>query len=308
MALNADTLLDRLHLKQQVQKWRIIAIIAMVVAAIVAIERQTPDSPMGRDFVARLTVDGIITDDKDRFELIKDLKENHRVKAVIVELDTPGGSAVGGEELYLKLRDLAKVKPVVAVMRSLCASAGYMTALGTDYIIARDGTITGSIGVLIQTAEISDLAAKLGVNPITIKSAPLKGSPSLLEKPTPEGKQVLQTMIDDFYQVFVTMVAERRQLPRDEALRLADGRVYSGKRALELKLIDAIGGEEEAMQWLQAQKKISPTLTIKDVEVKRKGDSVFDQVSESIITKFFPQASAGLDGLVAIWHPAVQIQ
>src|SRR5262249_34918350 len=147
-------------------------------------------------------------------------------------------------------------KPVVAVMRSIAASAGYMVALAADHIVAREGTITGSIGVLIETAEVTELAEKIGIKPVLVKSSPLKGTPSPFEKTTPEAERVIRDVVNDFYNRFVDMVAERRALPRDRVVQLADGRVYSGRKAAEDKLIDGIGGEDEAVKWLVTEKHI----------------------------------------------------
>jgi len=305
MAINADTLLDRLYLKSQVTKWRILAVLFAVVAVIAATERFSTHSPIEKEFVARITFDGVIGDDQKIYDLIDDVSDNPKAKAVILWLDTPGGSAVGGEEIFLKLRQLAEKKPVVAVMRSVSASAGYMIALSADHIFAREGTITGSIGVLIETAELTDLAQKIGVKPITIKSAPLKGSPSMFEKSTPEAERTMHDMIMDFYDRFVDMVVERRKLPRDEVIRLADGRVYSGRRAVENKLIDAIGGEEEAMEWLISQKHLKKSIEIKDVKVEVEQDWM-NSLSQSLMGRFFQKSRSGLDGLVAIWHPNLQ--
>lgn len=304
MALNADTLLDRLYLKSQITRWRLLAILFAAVAAFVIFERYSHHSPIEKDFIARLSFSGVIGDDQEVYDLIDDVAENPKAKAVVVWLDTPGGSAVGGEEVYLRLRELAKKKPVVAVMRSVSASAGYMVALGADHIIAREGTITGSIGVLVEFAEFTELAEKLGVKPVIIKTAPLKGSPSPLEKSTPEAERVLHDVVMDFYNRFVDMVAERRALPRDKVVALADGRVYSGKRALELRLIDALGGEQEAINWLINEKKIKSTLDIKDVKVEEE-KGFFDELSQSITGKFLQNRSGTLDGLAAIWHPQV---
>jgi len=305
MAINADTLLERLYLKSQITRWRIMAVVFAVIAAVVAFERFSPHSPIEKDYVARLSFDGIIDDDRKVYDLIDDIGDNHKIKAVIVWLDTPGGSAVGGEEVYLRLRQLSEKKPVVAVMRSIAASAGYLVALGTDHIMARDGTITGSIGVLIETAEVTELAEKLGIKPVIIKSSPLKGSPSPFEKQTPESNRAVQDVINDFYVRFVDIVAERRHLPHETALQLADGRVYSGKRAVEDKLIDTIGGEDEAMKWLVAEKHIPEGLDIKDVKAEQE-NSLFDQLTQSVAGKFFQRSSVTLDGLVAMWHPHLQ--
>ena len=302
MAINADTLLDRLYLKSQITKWRVIAVMLAVLVMIVSAERFNTHSPIEKDFVARLTLDVIITDDQKLYTLIDDLADNTKAKAVILWLDTPGGSAVAGEEVFLRLRELSKKKPIVAVMRSLSASAGYMIALGADHIIAREGTITGSIGVIIESAEVTELAEKIGIKPIIIKSSPLKGSPSPFEKTTPESQHVIQEVINDFYNRFVDIVAERRQLPREKVVLLADGRVYSGKSAFQNKLIDAIGGEDDAMKWLVAQKNIRQGLDIKDISSK--DDSGWlESMSQSISGKFFEKSSLMLDGMTAIWHP-----
>ncbi|MFO0388965.1 MAG: signal peptide peptidase SppA [Alphaproteobacteria bacterium] len=302
MAINADTLLDRLYLKAQIARWRLLAIAFGVLALIIFFDKNSLHSPIEGDFIARLTFDQIVLDDQRIYELIDDVASNPRAKAVVVWLDTPGGSAVAGEEIYLRLRELSKEKPVIAVMRSVAASAGYMIALGADHIIAREGTITGSIGVLMESFEVTELAEKIGVKPVIIKTAPLKASPNPLEKTTPEAERVIQEVIDDFYGRFVEMVAERRKLPKERALSLADGRVYSGKRALEYKLIDAIGGEQEAMVWLTEQKKIKPDLDIKDIKIEEEL-GFFDQLAESTSKIFFNSKSIGLDGMAAIWHP-----
>jgi len=306
MALNADTLLDRLYLKSQIAKWRMLAVAFGVVALIAVMHHYSGHSAIGKDYIARITLDGIITDDRKVYKLIEDAGDNNNIKAVIVWLDTPGGSAVGGEETFLHLRELAKKKPVVAVMRSIAASAGYMTALGADYIIAREGTITGSIGVIIETGEVTELAAKLGIKPIIIKSAPLKATPSPFEKMTPESERVIQQVINDFYARFVDMVTDRRKLPRDTVVELSDGRVYSGRAAFKNKLIDAIGGEDEAVKWLETQKHLKAGLDIEDIKVKKENswlERVTDSAAHSLGIDFFSQSSESLDGLVAIWHP-----
>jgi protease IV len=302
MAINADTLLDRLYLKSQISKWRILTVVFGIIALIAVFERSSTHSPIETPFIARLPIEGFIEDDQEVYRLIEDLAENSKAKAVILWLDTPGGSAVGGEELYTKLRALAAKKPVVAVMRSVSASAGYMVAISSDYIVAREGTITGSIGVLMEAAEVTELAEKLGIKPIIIKSSPLKGTPSPLEKLTPESTRVVQEAINDFYNRFVDMVAERRQLPREKVVQLADGRIYSGRRALENKLVDALGGEEEAVKWLVSQRKIAPDLDIRDIGPEEELPW-FERLTQSVASNFFQTRSVTLDGLAAIWHP-----
>lgn len=301
MGINADSLIDRLYLKGQINKWRAIAIILAIASLLVLARHNVPSRIIDGDYIARYTISGIIGDDQKTYDLISSLENDNKIKAVIVWLDTPGGSAVGGEEIYLRLRKLSEKKPVVAVMRSVSASAGYMAALGADYIFARQGTITGSIGVLIETGEVTALAEKLGIKPITIKSSPLKASPSPFEKSTPEGEKVLKDMIMSFYDHFVDITAERRKLTREKTLILADGRVYSGQQAMENKLIDAIGGEEEARNWLAKNRNISPDLDVFDVEIEQE-NPLLDRILNGLVGQFWQKSRVGLDGLVALWH------
>lgn len=302
MPLSADTLLDRLYLKSQITRWRLLAIIFAAVAAFALFGGIGKPSKIGRSYIARITFDGIISDDRDVYDLIDSVADNNNVKAVILWVDTPGGSAVGGEETYNHIKALAARKPVVSVMRSVAASAGYMISIAADRVFAREGTITGSIGVIIEAAEFTELAEKLGIKPIVVKSSDLKGTLSPLEKATPASIAVVQQLIDDFYSRFVDMVASSRGIARDQVVKLADGRVYSGKRAVELKLIDAIGGEAEALNWLETQKKVPKDLDIID-ESNEPELSFLDEVSQSMFGKFFQNSRIRLDGLAAIWHP-----
>lgn len=305
MTISADILLDRLALKRQITRWRILAVVFAVLAIGALLHTgNTPSAgALGQPYIARITFDSLVLEDQDMYHLIDEVADDKHVKAVIVWLDTPGGSAVAGEETYLKLKEMAKKKPVVAVMRSVAASAGYMIALGTDRIFAREGTITGSIGVIIEAAEVTDLAAKVGVKPIIVKSSALKSTLSPFEKATPESLAVVQSLIDDFYNRFVDMVAAARKMPRDEVLKLADGRVYSGKRAVDVKLIDAIGGEDEAVRWLEETRHIPKGLNIVN-ESPKQPLGVLEQLTESsFLGKFFQNSRIKLDGLVAIWHP-----
>jgi protease-4 len=303
---NADSIIARLHLKNQLNVWRAVAILACVGLGIFISESKLGsfnNVALDKDFIGRVTIDSFVSDDRDLLDTLDEFNQNKRGKALIVWLDTPGGSAVGGEEVYFKLREIAKARPVVAVMRSIATSAGYMIALGSDHIIAREGTITGSIGVLIESAEVTELAKKLGVTPISIKSTPLKGSPGLLEKASPEAVASLQSLIDDFYKTFVKMVAERRNLKLEDAYKLADGRVYSGNQALDAKLIDAIGGEQEALVWLQVNKKIDKNLDISDIDQKPHELDFIQELTQTVSRNFFGKSASSLDGLISLWHP-----
>lgn len=302
MSLNADTLIDRSYLKGQITKWRLIAISVIVLS--VFLLTQNLNTPLvAMNYVARVSIQGVIADDLNRDELFDELEEDDNVKAVVVWMDSPGGTVVGGEQLYLNIKQLAEKKPVVVVMRSLAASAGYMATLGADRIYARRGTLTGSIGVIMQTAEVTEMADKLGIHPITIKSGVNKASPNPLEKMTEENRAALEVVVKDFFATFVDMVAEERGLDRDRVLELADGRVFTGPQAKELGLVDALGGEEDALAWLEAEGKVSADIEVRDREPRsdkpRNLAELFEQMVQSL--SFFPQIH--LDGLVSIWQP-----
>lgn len=304
MTISADTLIDRIYLKTQIRKWRLLAVVFAVLALLAVVKHNAPIASKDEDYIARITLDGVIGDDQKIYDLISEVEDDDKAKAAIIWLDTPGGSAVGGEEVYLRLRALSAKKPVVAVMRSVSASAGYMIALGADQIFAREGTITGSIGVLVETGEVTDLLQKIGIKPISIKSAPLKASPSPFEKSTPEAEKVLHDMIMDFYDHFVDITAERRKLPREKVVNLADGRVYSGSRAVANKLVDAIGGEKEAIDWLEKNRQISPKLEVSDVEIEA-DEGFLKRLMKDSIGNFWQKSANGLDGMSAVWHPTL---
>ena len=301
MSLETDSLIDRRRLKRRVGVWRTIAILALLAAAIVILNR-TKEAPWQKSYVARLDVSGIITEDRERTETLDRLAKDDSVRALIVHINSPGGTVVGGESLFRELREVAETKPVVAVMGTVAASGGYMAAIGADYILARSGTITGSIGVIMQTADVTGLLAKIGIEPETIKSGPFKAVPNPLEPLTEEGREATKVLVMDMYNLFVDMVAERRHLPRDAVVKLADGRVYSGRQAAENKLIDALGGENEARDWLAETHDIPRSTPVRQVEVQRKREGLLG-MAQSLAGKALFSERLTLDGLVSLWHP-----
>ena len=174
------------------------------------------------------------------------LADDDSVKALIVAINSPGGSVAGGEGLHGAIAYVAEKKPVVAVMGGTAASAGYMVAVPAARIFAREGTLTGSIGVLLQTGQVAGLLKTLGIDAEAITSGPLKDQPSFTRPLTPEGRVVLQGLVMDMYDQFVGMVAAGRHMDAARVRQLADGRAYTGRQALQLGLIDAIGGEQDA--------------------------------------------------------------
>ncbi len=300
MSLDIDAMLDRRRLKRRLSLWRATAVIAVVALVAVAVGRF---GGLGLEpHVARLDVVGVIVDDRERLEAIEELVDDDNAKALIVRIDSPGGTTTGGESLYYALRRVAEEKPVVAVIGTLGASGGYMAALAADHIVARETSITGSIGVILQTAEISGLLEKLGVTTEAIKSGPLKATPSPFEPLSDESRAATQAVVDDTHSWFVTLVAERRELEQATAEGLSDGRIYTGRQALEKNLIDALGGEREARKWLAETREVSKRLPV--VEVKYGEDEgLIDEFFSSLAGKTFLSERLTLDGLISLWHP-----
>jgi protease-4 len=300
MTLEADYWIDRRRLKRHLTFWRVLAVVAVIAALLAALGRF--DVLAVRGYVARLSVEGIILDDRERDKTLRDIAKDDRVKALIVHVDSPGGTVVGGEALYRNLRMVGERKPVVAVLGELGTSAAYMTALGSDFIVAREGTITGSIGVVLQTTDFTGLLERVGIKPEAIKSTPLKAQPSPLEPLTPAAREAIRGVVLDMYEMFVGMVGERRGLSREATLALADGRVFTGRQATANRLVDAIGGEAQAREWLAENRGIQKELPVRDVEIDDPQRQIRDLVGTLLGKSFFSERLR-LDGLVSLWHP-----
>ena len=303
MAYDADALIDRQRLKRRLFIWRSLAILALVGVVAAAVGRV--GSVYRSDYIARIAVTGVIFDDAWRRKAIERVGKDSRAKALIVHVDSPGGTVVGGETLFKSLRRIARKKPVVAVMGQVATSAGYMVALAADRIVAREGTITGSIGVVLQTTEITGLLEKLGISAEAIKSGPLKAAPSPFERMTPEVRKATQELVDDIHRMFVDMVAKRRKMTVQKVRALADGRVFTGRIALARKLIDGIGGETEAVAWLEKSKKIESDLPVRTVRIEQDVGDWLGFV-DSLARKTLFSERLKLDGLVSVWHPALR--
>ena len=303
MSLDADRIIDRRRLKRHLIFWRIATVVSLIVVGVVALER------MGKlrqeVHVARLSVEGIILDDPWRDKALEQVRDNDKAKALIVRIDSPGGTVVGGEALFHGLRAMAAKKPVGAVMSGTATSAGYMAALGAEYIVAREATITGSIGVIMQTADMTQLLEKLGIKPESIKSGELKAQPNPLEPFTPAAREAVKVVVLDLFEMFVGMVEKRRKIPREQVLKLADGRVFTGRQAEKNGLVDTIGGERKAREWLRDSFDISTKLPVKDVEIQR-DDEPWRDILTGMVGKTLFSERLRLDGLISLWHPELR--
>jgi protease-4 len=303
MSLDADRIIDRRRLKRHLIFWRIATVVSLIVVGVVALERV---GKLRQEIhVARLSVEGIILDDPWRDKALEQVRDNDKAKALIVRIDSPGGTVVGGEALFHGLRAMAAKKPVVAVMSGTATSAGYMAALGAEYIVAREATITGSIGVIMQTADMTQLLEKLGIKPESIKSRELKAQPNPLEPFTPAAREAVKVVVLDLFEMFVDMVEKRRKIPREQVLKLADGRVFTGRQAEKNGLVDTIGGERKAREWLRDSFDISTKLPVKDVEIQR-DDEPWREILTGMVGKALFSERLRLDGLISLWHPELR--
>jgi protease-4 len=303
MSLETDLLLDRRRLKRRLVFWRVFAVLAVVVAVLVGL-RGAGLAPSGAH-IARVSVDGLITEDRKVTEAIDALAVNDQVKALIVSIDSPGGSVAGGETLHDAIARVAAKKPVVVTMGGLAASAGYMIALPAHRIFAREATLTGSIGVLLETGEVSGLLGKIGISALVVRSGPLKDEPSLVRPTSPEGKEVLQGLVNDMYDQFLEMVVAGRHLDIEKVRSMADGRAYTGRQALRLGLVDAIGGEREAKDWLASAKGVPAGLPVEDISDNGFASrALSSQLAPMLqdVWKMLISQSVSLDGAWAVWH------
>jgi protease-4 len=318
MVLDAESVIDRRRLKRRLTAWRIAAVALglLLLGALLLNDPMVGSAGGILPHVARLTVTGVITDDRKTLELIDKVAKSDQVKAVIVDINSPGGTTTGGEAMYDAIRRLAEKKPVVAVCGTLATSAAYIIALATDRIFVYGNTITGSVGVIFQWAEVTDLLHTLGIKVEEVKSGPLKAVPSPFEPIDEKGRALTEEMVQESKAWFVDLVAQRRSITPDSIPGLTDGRIYSGRQAVELKLVDQIGDEKAAMEWLTKQRNVASGLKIIDWKPKEESSGLFGWFFKSMaasiglsaekIADFVGEISTTLklDGLVSVWHPA----
>jgi protease-4 len=318
MALRADDLIDRRRLRRKLTFWRVAAFVVAAAGLIALSAWVYSDDFSGSsvDHIAKVRIEGTITEDEELIKRLETIRESPKVKGVILSIDSPGGTTVGGESIYEEVRKLAADKPVVAEVGTLAASAGYMIASAADHIVARKSSIVGSIGVLIQYPDVSGLMDKLGIKLEEVKSSPLKASPSPFKPTNDDERAMVRKLILDSYDWFVGIVAERRNMTRPEALALADGSIFTGRQALGNRLIDAVGGETEAVNWLATKGVDAKLKVVEWKDTESRGGFLFSKAMAKRISSALGLPDAGgdiiheigadrlfLDGLVSVWHP-----
>ncbi|MER9163885.1 signal peptide peptidase SppA [Mesorhizobium sp. M0715] len=318
MALRADDLIDRRRLRRKLTFWRVVAI-GIVALGVIALSTWFYGGDFGGstvDHIAKVKIEGTITEDEELIKRLETIRLSSKVKGVILSIDSPGGTTVGGESIYEEVRKLAADKPVVAEVGTLAASAGYMIASAADHIVARKTSIVGSIGVLIQYPDVSGLMDKLGVKLEEVKSSPLKAAPSPFKPTNDDERAMVRKLILDSYNWFVDIVAERRKMTREQALMLADGSIFTGRQGVANGLIDAVGGEAVAVDWLATKGVDAKLKVVEWKDTERRGGFLFSKaMAQTISSALGLPAYSGdvihelgadrlfLDGLVSVWHP-----
>jgi len=323
MSLDSDVIVDRRRIRRKLTFWRVVAVL-LVIAGIVTIA--TLASPGGRNVlatsgsIARVNIEGLIRSDQDRVEALERL-ENSRAAAVIIHINSPGGTTAGSEQLYDALVRLKAKKPLVVVVEGLAASGGYIAAIAADHIVAQQSSLVGSIGVLFQYPNFTDLLKTIGVKVEEVKSSPLKAAPNGFEPTSPEARDALDALVKDSYAWFRSLVKDRRGMDDTLLEKVADGRVFTGRQAVGLKLIDQLGDEKVAIAWLVAEKNVKKDLPVRDYSLSPSfGDLTFLRTAVSVvldacglgaISRQMEQAGIagavdrfGLDGMLALWRPA----
>jgi protease-4 len=323
MSLDSDVIVDRRRIRRKLTFWRVAAAV-VAIGALVTIGLIV--TPGGRGTlattgsIARVKIDGLIRSDSDRVEALERLEKSQSA-AVIVHINSPGGTTAGSEQLYDSLMRLKAKKPVVVVVEGLAASGGYITAIAADHIIAQQSSLVGSIGVLFQFPNVTELMKTIGVKVEEIKSSPLKAAPNGFEPTSPEARAAIDALVKDSYAWFRGLVKERRGMDDAQIEKVADGRVFTGRQAVELKLIDALGDEKTAVAWLEANKNVKKGLPVRDYKLTpRFGDLTFLRAATSItldaiglsgIARRIEQAGVtqavdrlSMEGTLALWQPA----
>lgn len=320
MSADTEVVLDRRRLRRKMASWRFLAVLAGAVAiGAVLMADKNFAGLFNKPQIARVSIVGTITEDRQQLQLLREVANAPHVQGVLLFINSPGGTTTGGEALFSALREVAEKKPVVAQFGTVAASAGYIVGLATDHIVSRGNTITGSVGVIMQWPEVAELLGKLGVKMNEVKSGALKAEPSPFKQAGQEALNVTSEMIDDGFKWFVSLVESRRGISASAVPGLREGRVFSGRQAHELKLVDEIGGEAEAVRWLKEKRGVAANVEVVDWRVRDDNDWGLSASLAELAVRVVGAGVAGLtelaaregnlsslslDGLVSVWQPA----
>lgn len=317
MSLETEAVLDRRLLRRRLGWWRGLALVAVLLAIGVAASVASENVSSTKQ-IARVSIEGMITEDRDQLRMFKKIAEDKKVAGVILFVNSPGGTTAGGEALFEAIQNVTKSKPVVAQFGTVAASAAYIAGLATDRIVARGNSITGSVGVIFQWPEVTQLMDKLGVKVNEIKSGPLKANPSPFQPLDAAGKSNAEKMVAETQRWFLGLVATRRGVDTKAIEGLEQGRVFSGREAVGFKLVDQLGGEADAVAWMEQQRNVPKNLKIVDWKPKKESDWGVGRLSLAAVVALLGASAADtvaevlqrqpilarlrLDGLVSVWQ------
>ncbi|MCC3246021.1 signal peptide peptidase SppA [Methylocystis sp. WRRC1] len=318
MSAPTDYLIDRRRMRRKLAWWRAAAVVAFGAAGLFAATKFSDGDSADKltPHIARLSLQGMITGDRDTIDLIKKIGDSNQAKALLLTIESPGGTTTGSEKLYEELRRVSEKKPVVAVVGTLAASGAYIAALAADEIVARGNSLVGSIGVLFQFPNFYKLLDSWGVKVEEVKSSPLKATPNGYEPTSEAAKAAIASLVSDSYAWFKNLVKERRNLSDEELAKVSDGRVFTARQGLPLKLVDMIGGEREAVAWLETNKNIAKDLPVRDWKKKTSLERLnlvesaakmaravgLDSFAGALEQVARAERGGSLDGLLAIWQ------
>lgn len=234
--------------------------------------------------VGVVKVEGVISDTHDIIEHLNQFDKDDSIKAIVLRIDSPGGGVAASQEIYAAVVDIKKKKKVVASMGSLAASGGYMIACAADKIVANPGTITGSISAIMHFANVEELLKKVGLKASVVKSGKYKDIGSPVREMTTEEKKLLQELVDDIYDQFLDMVAQNRNIPKENVRDIADGRVFTGRQAHKLGLVDYLGDIGYAVTLAGEMSGIKGKPEV--VYPKKKGSKFWDYVFREMFAAF----------------------
>jgi len=263
--------------------WRTISLVTVVIIVYLSFENQEKSSSNG--YIANYNISGLLISADDIIEDLEELKSNNEVNSIIISVDSPGGTTVSAEEIYLKLKEVSLVKPTAIVMRNIATSGAYLLSLGGDVIFSRENTITGSIGVLLQWARVDEALSKLGIEVNEVKSGKLKAEPDFFGEIDEEAQKVTKEIIDETFEWFIRIVKVERNLNPSEINTISDGRIFTGRQAIELNLVDEIGDKNDAKIWLVKNKEIDSNSVIIDYGKSKKPS--FIELSLANIMDYF---------------------
>ncbi len=263
--------------------WRTISFITVAIIVYLSFENQEKSS--SNDYIANYNISGLLISADEIIEDLEELKSNNEVNSIIISVDSPGGTTVSAEEIYLKLKEVSSVKPTAIVMRNIATSGAYLLSLGGDVIFSRENTITGSIGVLLQWARVDEALSKLGIEVNEVKSGKLKAEPDFFGEIDEEAQQVTKEIIDETFEWFIRIVKVERALNPSEIYTISDGRIFTGRQAIELNLVDEIGDKNDAKIWLVENKEIDSNSPIIDYGKSKKPS--FIELSLANIMDYF---------------------